>query len=43
VRGIKLTLDGESVYPTVGGELATVTGVSAAKGFQDGERIDLTV
>lgn len=42
VRGIKLTLDGESVYPTVGGELATVTGVSAAKGFEGGVRTDLT-
>lgn len=33
VRGIKLTLDGKSDYPEVGSELATITGVSAAKVF----------
>ncbi|MGW2865734.1 hypothetical protein [Streptomyces sp. NPDC001205] len=31
VRGIRLTLDGKSDYPEVGSELATITGVSAAK------------
>ncbi|WP_229851619.1 phage major capsid protein [Streptomyces albospinus] len=31
VRGIKLQLDGKSDYPEVGSELATITGISAAK------------
>ena len=41
VRGVKLTLDGTSTYPAAGSELATITGVNADEGFQDGVRKDV--
>lgn len=41
VRGVKITLDGESKYPETGSELATITGVDAATGFENGARGDV--
>ena len=41
VRGIKLNLDGTSEYPTVGSELAEITGINEADGWEAGVRGDL--
>lgn len=43
VRGIKLTLGGESAYPEVDSELATLTGITAASGWEAGARKDLSI